>query len=73
MNGIVIFGLCLVMMGCSTTTGKALVGGAMANSANTQVKYNASQCFALKNQCVQGHYEEWTTSDGVDGCSCKEY
>ncbi len=57
---------------CSSMQSKTLLGNAIGNAANTQVGYNAHQCFTVKSRCGQGHYEEWTTSDGVAGCSCKE-
>lgn len=57
---------------CTSMNGKELIGNAVGNAANTQVGYNSHQCFTVKSRCVQGHYEEWMTSDGVPGCSCKE-
>lgn len=50
---------------------KQVMGAAAGNAAGTQVAYG-KQCFALKSQCVQGIYDEWQTSDNVDGCSCKK-
>ncbi|MDO6712637.1 hypothetical protein Q4567_18025 [Aliiglaciecola sp. 2_MG-2023] len=56
---------------CTASSTKEFLGHAAANAADTQVGYNQQQCFTVKNQCVQGHYETWQTSDGVEGCSCK--
>ena len=66
--------LCMSVLvsSCSSQTGKQIIGGAMANAVDTQVAYDKQQCYALRNQCVQGHFEEWQTSDGVMGCSCKK-
>ena len=63
----------ILLSACTSTTGRDLLGNAIGSAANTQVGYNKHQCFKIKSQCVQGHYEEWQTSDGVPGCSCKEY
>ncbi|MDO6695039.1 hypothetical protein Q4574_17205 [Aliiglaciecola sp. 3_MG-2023] len=57
---------------CSASSTKEFLGHAAANAADTQVGYNQQQCFTVKSQCVQGHYETWETSDGVEGCSCKK-
>lgn len=67
----VLFILLVFLNGCSTMDAKQILGAAAGNAAGTQVKYG-KQCYALKNQCVQGEYQEWETSDGVEGCSCKK-
>lgn len=59
------------LAGCTSMNAKQILGAAAGNAAKTQVKYG-KQCYALKNQCVQGEYQEWKTSDGVEGCSCKK-
>lgn len=59
-----------VLGGCSSMAGKNLLGNAAGQASNTQIGYG-KQCFAVKSQCSQGIYEEWETSDGVEGCSCK--
>ncbi|GAB5385662.1 MAG: hypothetical protein Alis3KO_27850 [Aliiglaciecola sp.] len=61
----------MMLGGCSTMAGKNLLGNAAGEASNTQVGYGR-QCFAVKSQCAQGIYEEWETSDGVEGCSCKK-
>ncbi len=58
---------------CSSISGKQLLGGLAAGAANTQVAYDKMQCRTIQSRCVQGHYEEWETSDGTPGCSCKNY
>ena len=66
--------LAVVMLsGCTSQSARALIGNAVANAADTQVGYNAQECFKVQTQCVEGLYEEWQTSDGVPGCSCKNY
>lgn len=61
----------VVLTACNSMNAKQLLGTAAGNAAATQVKYG-NQCYALQSQCVQGVYEEWLTSDGVEGCSCKK-
>lgn len=75
MNKTAILALCCaaVLSGCTSTAGRSLLGSAIGNAADTKVGYNKQQCFRVKSECVEGHYEEWRTSDGVPGCSCKEY
>ncbi len=73
MKARVVFVLLLIAMtqGCTSRGAKELLGNAAGNASNTQMGYD-KQCFAVKSQCVQGLYEEWETSDGVPGCSCKK-
>lgn len=63
----------VMLSGCSTINTKQLVGGLVGGAANTQVGYDKHQCVTIKSRCVEGHYEEWQTSDGVPGCSCKNH
>lgn len=80
MNKVTQFGLALgasvLLCGCSSINGKELareiVGKGLGNASGSEVGYNAQQCYVVKNQCVQGEYQEWRTSDGVPGCSCKK-
>ncbi|MFA3792986.1 hypothetical protein AB6T38_17905 [Aliiglaciecola sp. SL4] len=70
-----IFSLMLVLAclgACTASSTKEFLGNAAANAADTQIGYNQQQCFTVKSQCVQGYYETWQTSDGVEGCSCKK-
>lgn len=60
-----------MLSGCTTNSGKNLIGNAIGNAVDTKVGYDQNQCFRVRTQCVEGHYEEWLTSDGVPGCSCK--
>lgn len=61
----------VLISGCSSMNAKQILGSAAGNAADTQVAYG-KQCYALKSRCAQGIYEEWQTSDKVDGCSCKK-
>lgn len=61
----------VLISGCSSMDAKQIMGSAAGNAADTQVAYG-KQCYALKSRCGQGIYEEWQTSDKVDGCSCKK-
>lgn len=65
--------MCLLLSGCAANSARDLIGSGVANAANSEVGYTQQQCFTVKSQCVQGHYEEWKTSDGTQGCSCKKY
>lgn len=56
---------------CASDTATKLIGHGVANAANTQVGYNSTECFTRRQQCQGGNYQEWKTSDGVEGCSCK--
>ena len=68
--GVTFFGV--VMSGCTTKQAQHFVGSAIADGADTQVRYNAYQCRNLRAQCVQGDFQEWETSDKEMGCSCKK-
>lgn len=58
---------------CSSHNSRGMVGSIIAGAADTQVGYSDHECFAIKSRCVGGHYEEWKTSEGKPGCSCKDY
>lgn len=62
----------LLVCGCSANAARDIIGKGVANAAKTEVGYTPQQCFVVKSQCVQGHFEEWQTSDGTLGCSCKK-
>jgi hypothetical protein len=64
--------LVLALCSCTSQNAKQFVGHAVANAADTQVKYTAMECKSLQQQCVQGDYQEWETSDKQMGCSCKK-
>ncbi|WP_158970381.1 hypothetical protein [Paraglaciecola sp. L3A3] len=57
---------------CTTKQAQHFVGTAIADGADTQVRYNPSQCRTLHMQCVQGDFQEWQTSEKDMGCSCKK-
>ena len=58
--------------GCTKSNLRQIVGSAIADGADTQVKYDAQSCRILQQQCVQGDFQEWQTSDKEMGCSCKK-
>ena len=58
--------------GCTKSNMRQMVGSAIADGADTQVKYDAHACRILQQQCVQGDFQEWQTSDKEMGCSCKK-
>ena len=58
--------------GCTKSNMRQIVGSAIADGADTQVKYNAQECITLQQRCVQGDFQEWQTSDKEIGCSCKK-
>ena len=68
-----IIGMVLLLGACSNINTKELVGGLVGGAADTRMGYNASQCKHISMQCAGGEYQEWETSDGVPGCSCKLY
>ncbi|MDC0602121.1 hypothetical protein OAP14_03720 [Aliiglaciecola sp.] len=43
------------LAGCTSMNAKQIMGAAAGNAAKTHVKYG-KQCYALRNQCVQGEY-----------------
>ncbi|MDP5032347.1 MAG: hypothetical protein NWQ54_20210 [Paraglaciecola sp.] len=62
----------LVLNSCTSKNAKQLMGHALANAAQTEVKYTPGECQTLRQQCVQGDFQEWQTSDKEMGCSCKK-
>ena len=72
MKNVLTLTLVLLCTACTANNARELMGSAIANAADTEVGYSQSQCFKVRTQCVEGHYEEWQTSDGVPGCSCKK-
>jgi len=58
--------------GCTKSHVRQMVGSAVADGADTQVKYTAQECRILEQRCVQGDFQEWETSDKDMGCSCKK-
>lgn len=62
----------IVSIGCSKNNLRQIVGSAVADGANTQVKYTPQECKVLEQRCVQGDFQEWETSDKEMGCSCKK-
>jgi uncharacterized protein YceK len=61
----------LLLSGCSSINSKQLVGGLVGGAADTKMGYSASQCKHISMQCTGAEYQEWETSDGIPGCSCK--
>lgn len=58
--------------GCTKSHVRQFVGSAVADGADTEVKYNALECRTLQQRCVQGDFQEWQTSNKDMGCSCKK-
>ena len=58
--------------GCTKSNMRQMVGSAVANSADTEVKYDPQACVYLQQRCVQGDCQVWETSDKEMGCSCKK-
>lgn len=67
-----LFSISVIISGCTTKEAHHFLGSAIADGADTQVRYNAYQCRNLKMQCVQGDFQQWETSDKEMGCSCKK-
>ncbi|MCC2617821.1 hypothetical protein LJ739_16335 [Aestuariibacter halophilus] len=63
----------ITLTACSHTAKRELVGSLVAGAADTKVGYNAQQCTTIEMRCVEGDYQQWQTSDGTEGCSCKRY
>ena len=61
----------LLLSGCTAKNTKQILGSAVANVADTKVGYDKPSCYVVQQQCRDGYYQEWETSDGVPGCSCK--
>jgi len=57
---------------CTKNHVRQIVGSAVADGADTEVKYNPLECKTLQQRCVQGDYQEWQTSNKDMGCSCKK-
>lgn len=57
---------------CTKNNVIQIVGSAVADGADTEVKYNPLECKTLQHRCVQGDYQEWETSNKDMGCSCKK-
>lgn len=57
---------------CTSQNTRQLLGTAVANGADTQVRFTPLECKTLQAQCIQGDYQEWQTSDKQMGCSCKK-
>ena len=62
----------LLLSGCTSQGGRQLIGNAVGNAADTEVRYSVADCKILQQRCVQGDYQEWQTSDKQLGCSCKK-
>lgn len=62
----------VIFTGCSKNAAREIIGKGLAKQVNTQVGYNAHQCYRVKSECQSGQYQEWPTSDGEEGCSCKK-
>lgn len=71
-NVILLAAVVTLSTGCTKSNVRQLVGSAIADGADTQVKYNAQECRILQQRCVQGDFQEWETSDKEMGCSCKK-
>lgn len=62
----------LLLSSCTSQGGRQLIGSAIGNAADTEVRYSAAECQTLQQRCVQGDYQTWQTSDKQMGCSCKK-
>ena len=62
----------VLSVGCTKNNMRQFVGSAVANGADTEVKYNPLECRTLQQRCVQGDFQEWETSNKDMGCSCKK-
>ena len=47
---------CITLSACSQHAGRQLLGSAVANAADTEVRYEPAACRTLAQQCVQGEY-----------------
>ena len=72
LNKFVLLAMVVSLSACTSQGGRELMGSAIGNAADTQVRYSAFACHTLQRQCVQGDYQEWETSDKKMGCSCKK-
>ena len=64
--------LVVLATSCTKSNVRQLVGNAIADQTNTEVKYTAFECTMLQQKCVYGEYQEWQTSNKDIGCSCKK-
>lgn len=71
-NIILLAAIVTLSVGCTNTHVRQIVGSAIADGADTEVRYNAQECKSLQQRCVQGDFQEWETSDKEMGCSCKK-
>lgn len=71
-NAVLLLTISLLLCGCTSQGGRQLIGNALGNAADTEVRYSAAECNTLQQRCVQGDYQEWQTSDKQMGCSCKK-
>lgn len=58
--------------GCTKSDLRQIAGSAIADGADTEVKYDLQACIYLQQQCVQGDYQECETSNKDMGCWCKK-
>lgn len=65
-----VFLVILCLSACTTSSQRQLAGSVIAGAAGDQVGYSDAQCFKVKSECVEGHYEQWQTRDGKQGCTC---
>jgi hypothetical protein len=68
----VLMAIIMLSTGCTKSHFRQMAGSAIANGADTEVKYNVQECRTLQQRCVQGDFQEWQTSDKEMGCSCKK-
>jgi hypothetical protein len=71
-NSMLLAVVVVLSTGCTSNNMRQFVGSAIADGADTQVKYNPQECRVLEQRCVQGDFQEWETSDKEMGCSCKK-
>ncbi|WP_299084000.1 hypothetical protein [uncultured Paraglaciecola sp.] len=62
----------LLANGCTKNNIRQVLGSAVADGADTQVRYDPQACRLLQQRCVQGDFQTWQTSDKKVGCSCKK-
>lgn len=71
-NVMLLAAIVILSVGCTKNNMRQMVGSAIADGADTQVKYNLQECKTLQQRCVQGDFQEWETSNKEMGCSCKK-
>jgi hypothetical protein len=69
---ILLVSLVVLATSCTKSNVRQLVGNAIADQTNTEVKYTTFECTVLQQNCVHGEYQEWQTSNKDFGCSCKK-